>query len=74
VTRHQLTPGWSAARDLTDDFRSFKKFYPLDKYIKFLGYSGGSRLEAETPLDQDLTAMAERLSRGLSTQFQSVGY
>jgi general transcription factor 3C polypeptide 3 (transcription factor C subunit 4) len=53
---------------------SFKKFYPLDKYIKFLGYSGGSRLEAETPLDQDLTAMAERLSRGLSTQFQSVGY
>ena len=54
-----------AARDLTDDFRSFKKFYPLDKYIKFLGYSGGSSLEAETPLDQDLTAMAERLSRGL---------
>jgi general transcription factor 3C polypeptide 3 (transcription factor C subunit 4) len=54
-----------AARDLTDDFRSFKPFFPLDKYIKFLGYSGDSRLQAETPLDLDLTAMAERLSQGL---------
>jgi general transcription factor 3C polypeptide 3 (transcription factor C subunit 4) len=56
----------NAARDLTDDFRSFKTFFPLDKYIKFLGYSGDSRGEAETSLDLDLTAMAERLSRGLS--------
>ncbi len=55
-----------AAKDLTDDFRSFKIFFPLDKYIKFLGYSGNSRLQAETPLDLDLTAMAERLSHGLS--------
>jgi general transcription factor 3C polypeptide 3 (transcription factor C subunit 4) len=55
-----------AARDLTDDFRGFKRFFPLDKYIKFLGYSGGSRVEAESSLDLDLTAMAERLSRGLS--------
>jgi len=54
-----------AARDLTDDFRGFKTFFPLDKYIKFLGYSGESRIEAETSLDLDLTAMAERLSRGL---------
>jgi general transcription factor 3C polypeptide 3 (transcription factor C subunit 4) len=54
-----------AARDLTDDFRGFKRFFPLDKYIKFLGYSGDSRVEAETSLDLDLTAMAERLSRGL---------
>jgi general transcription factor 3C polypeptide 3 (transcription factor C subunit 4) len=54
-----------AARDLTDDFRSFKTFFPLDKYIKFLGYSGDSRVQAETPLDSDLAAMAERLSRGM---------
>lgn len=61
------TEAWmDAARDLTDDFRGFKKFYPLDKYIRFLGYSGDSRIAAETPLDMDLTAMAERLSRGLS--------
>ncbi len=56
-----------AARDLTDYFRGFKTFFPIDKYIKFLGYSGGSRVEAETSLDLDLTAMAERLSRGLSS-------
>jgi general transcription factor 3C polypeptide 3 (transcription factor C subunit 4) len=61
------TEAWmDAARDLTDDFRGFKTFYPLDKYIRFLGYSGDSRIAAETPLDIDLTAMAERLSRGLS--------
>jgi general transcription factor 3C polypeptide 3 (transcription factor C subunit 4) len=56
----------NAAKDLTDDFRGFKKFFPLDKYIKFLGYSGESGAEAERSLDLDLTAMAERLSRGLS--------
>lgn len=54
-----------AARDLTDDFRSFKTFYPWDKYVKFLGYSDGTRAMAETPLDTDLTEMADRLSRSL---------
>jgi general transcription factor 3C polypeptide 3 (transcription factor C subunit 4) len=54
-----------AARDLTDDFRSFKTFYPWDKYVKFLGYTGGTRALAETPLDTDLTEMADRLSRSL---------
>lgn len=57
-----------AARDLTDDFRGFKTFFPLDKYIKFLGYSSSSRAQAETSLDLDLTAMAERLSKGLCWQ------
>jgi general transcription factor 3C polypeptide 3 (transcription factor C subunit 4) len=60
----RATNDWmDAARDLTDDFRSFKLFYPWDKYVKFLGYTGGTRALAETPLDSDLTAMAERLSR-----------
>ena len=58
------TSAWmDAARDLTDDFRGFKTFYPWDKYVRFLGYSGDARLQAETPLDSDLTAMADRLSR-----------
>jgi general transcription factor 3C polypeptide 3 (transcription factor C subunit 4) len=55
-----------AARDLTDDFRGFKPFYPWDKYVRFLGYTGDTRLQAETPLDSDLTAMADRLSRSWS--------
>ncbi len=58
-----------AAKDLTDDFRGFKKFFPLDKYIKFLGYYGESGAETERSLDLDLTAMAERLSRGLSWHY-----
>ena len=58
------TSAWmDAAKDLTDDFRGFKTFYPWDKYVRFLGYSGDVRLQAETPLDSDLTAMADRLSR-----------
>lgn len=28
----------AAAQDLVDDFRSFKEFYPWDKYLNFLGY------------------------------------
>lgn len=28
----------AAAQDLVDDFRSFKEFYPWDKYLNFMGY------------------------------------
>lgn len=28
----------AAAQDLVDDFRSFKEFYPWDKYLSFMGY------------------------------------
>lgn len=28
----------TAAQDLVDDFRSFKEFYPWDKYLNFMGY------------------------------------
>lgn len=60
----QATNEWlGAARDLTDDFRGFKPFYPWEKYVKFLGYTCGSRASAEIPLDSNLTAMAERLSQ-----------
>lgn len=63
----------AAAKDLTDDFRGFKTFYPWDKFIKFIGYSGNSRILAETSLDSDLTAMAERLSKGLGAESQEAG-
>ena len=53
-----------AARDLTDDFRSLRAFYPLDKYVKFLS-SWGESHEHDEALDQDLAAMAERLTQGL---------
>ncbi len=60
------TEAWlEAAAALTDDFRSCKAFYPWDKYVKFMGYSGESRFHAVTPLDADLTAMADRLSKGM---------
>lgn len=52
-----------AAKELIDDFRGFKTFYPWDKYVRFLGYTGDARLQAETALDTDLTAMADRLSQ-----------
>lgn len=54
----------NAAKALTDDFRSFKPFYPWDKFVKFVGYSGNAKLQAETSLDSDLKAMAARLSKG----------
>lgn len=61
------TSSWmEAARDLTDDFRSCKTFYSWDKYVKFLGYIGDSRIQAETPLDRDLTAGIKRLSQSMS--------
>jgi general transcription factor 3C polypeptide 3 (transcription factor C subunit 4) len=53
-----------AAEALTNDFRSFKPFYPWDKYVRFIGYSGNVRLQAETSLEDDLKAMAQRLSKG----------
>jgi general transcription factor 3C polypeptide 3 (transcription factor C subunit 4) len=52
-----------AARNMIDDFRSFKLFYPWDKYARFLGYSKNSRMEPEAPLDPSLAAMADRLSQ-----------
>jgi general transcription factor 3C polypeptide 3 (transcription factor C subunit 4) len=62
----QATTAWlSAAKALTDDFRGCKAFYPWDKYVTFMGYSGDSALHAATPLDADLTGIAERLSKSL---------
>jgi general transcription factor 3C polypeptide 3 (transcription factor C subunit 4) len=54
-----------AAQELVEDFRSFKRFYPWDKYVRFLGYtkvSGDQSRTGATSLDVDLAAMADRLS------------
>ncbi|KAH8815777.1 hypothetical protein F5884DRAFT_852241 [Xylogone sp. PMI_703] len=59
-----------AAGDLVDDFRSCKTFYPWDKYVHFLGYSRDSKLQAQTPLDSDISAMADRLSQNLGASSQ----
>jgi general transcription factor 3C polypeptide 3 (transcription factor C subunit 4) len=61
-----------AASDLIDDFRSFKTFYPWDKYVRFLGYTESHSVDAltdTTPLDVDLAAMADRISHSQSLRF-----
>jgi general transcription factor 3C polypeptide 3 (transcription factor C subunit 4) len=57
-----------AAKELVDDFRSYKQFYPWEKYIKFLGYAanvqGG---QAAVPArNMKLAAMEERLRQNLA--------
>lgn len=59
----------SAARDLTDDFRSCKAFYPYDSQTRFLGYTGISRIQAELRLDMDLSTVTNRTSPRLFTLF-----
>ncbi|KAK0623355.1 hypothetical protein B0T14DRAFT_428498 [Immersiella caudata] len=56
-----------AAKDLIDDFRSYKDFYPWDKYIKYLGYGGDVHGQAAKPArNMKLAAMAERLRQNLA--------
>ena len=63
----QAARAWmTAARELTDDFRSVRSFYPYDKYVRFVGYRAQeSAAGAEVPLDDEATLMAERLSKRL---------
>ncbi|KAK4106429.1 TPR-like protein [Parathielavia hyrcaniae] len=56
-----------AAKKLVDDFRSYKQFYPWEKYIKFLGYSGEVQGQAAIPArNMKLAAMEERLRQNLA--------
>ncbi|KAK3504725.1 hypothetical protein B0T13DRAFT_14442 [Neurospora crassa] len=58
-----------AARDLVEDFRSFKEFYPWDKYVKYLGLGGTGGGGAAVPSrNLKLAAMAERLRQGLNPE------
>ncbi|CRK48494.1 hypothetical protein BN1723_008034 [Verticillium longisporum] len=67
-----LIPIWmAAAKDLVDDFRSFRKFYTWDKYVKYLGASEGIVFNApiETQYStgtSELHELAERLSRNVA--------
>ena len=68
-------PWMRAAKELIEDFRSYKEFYPWEKYIKYLGYGntagpdendgfgGGAAVPAR---NMRLAAMAERLRQGLA--------
>lgn len=54
-----------AAKDMIDDFRGFKVFYPWDKIARFLGYTKYFREPQEAPVDPNLTAMATRLAQSI---------
>ncbi|KAL2201203.1 hypothetical protein P885DRAFT_26886 [Corynascus similis CBS 632.67] len=56
-----------AAKNLIDDFRSYKQFYPWEKYIKFLGYGANVQGQAAVPArNMKLAAMEERLRQNLA--------
>jgi general transcription factor 3C polypeptide 3 (transcription factor C subunit 4) len=64
----QAKAGWvRAARELVDDFRSYKQFYPWEKYIKYLGYAATVQGQAAVPArNMKLAAMEERLRQNLA--------
>ncbi|KAK3322285.1 hypothetical protein B0H66DRAFT_197503 [Apodospora peruviana] len=64
----QTKAAWMrAAKGLVDDFRSYKQFYPWEKYIKYLGYGGNVQGQASLPArNMKLAAMAERLQQNLA--------
>ncbi|CAG8972020.1 hypothetical protein HYALB_00008305 [Hymenoscyphus albidus] len=51
------TEAWmNAAKQLTDEFRAMRAFYPLDKTLKFAGYYHlNERVRGNMPLHADLT-------------------
>jgi len=62
------TDQWmGAALEMIDDFRSCKAFYPWDKYVRFLGYSGEAKRLARRPKNtqSEFEAMADRLGKTL---------
>ena len=65
----------TATRDLTDDFRSVRRFYPYDKYARFLGYKekelrAQAEAQVEAPTEEgELVAMVDRLSQCLLPLF-----
>jgi general transcription factor 3C polypeptide 3 (transcription factor C subunit 4) len=64
----QAKADWmQAAKKLVDDFRSYKQFYPWEKYIKFLGYAANVQGQAAVPArNMKLAAMEERLRQNLA--------
>ncbi|KAK2070596.1 hypothetical protein P8C59_005080 [Phyllachora maydis] len=54
------------ARELIEDFRSFKQLYPWEKYVKFMGYSKPTGKDEKANRWSGLTAMAVRLEQDLA--------
>ncbi|CAI0643865.1 unnamed protein product [Colletotrichum noveboracense] len=64
---HSLIPQWmAAAGELVGDFRSFRKFYPWDKYLKFLGAANDVVFSASSRTQSGLSELAERLSKNIA--------
>jgi len=54
----------ATSKELADDFRSLKRFYTWDKYLRFLGPRGPPQHPgAGEPQDSELMQMYERLTR-----------
>ncbi|KAK5664280.1 hypothetical protein OQA88_498 [Cercophora sp. LCS_1] len=62
---HATTVWMEDAKDMIDDFRACKEFYPWDKYIRYLGYGGKILQQSTTNHRAKLAAMAERLQQNL---------
>ncbi|KAL0930732.1 RNA polymerase III transcription factor tfIIIc [Colletotrichum truncatum] len=64
---HSLIPTWmAAAGELVGEFRSFRKFYPWDKYLKFLGAANDVVFSASSRTQPGLSELAERLSKNVA--------
>ncbi|KAK2051703.1 RNA polymerase III transcription factor tfiiic [Colletotrichum caudatum] len=63
---HSLIATWmTAAGELVGEFRSFRKFYPWDKYLKFLGAANDVVFSASSRTQPILSELAERLSKNM---------
>ncbi|KAK1595184.1 uncharacterized protein LY79DRAFT_511253, partial [Colletotrichum navitas] len=63
---HSLIATWmTAAGELVGEFRSFRKFYPWDKYLKFLGAANDVVFSASSRTQPVLSELAERLSKSM---------
>ncbi|KAK1959796.1 RNA polymerase III transcription factor tfiiic [Colletotrichum sublineola] len=63
---HSLIATWmTAAGELVGEFRSFRKFYPWDKYLKFLGAANDVVFSASSRTQPVLSELAERLSKNM---------
>ncbi|KAF6843688.1 RNA polymerase III transcription factor tfIIIc [Colletotrichum musicola] len=63
---NSLVPAWmSAAGELVGEFRSFRKFYPWDKYLKFLGAANDVVFSASSRTQPGLSELVERLSKNV---------
>lgn len=64
----ELMGEWMAtAKELVDDFRSARKFYSWDKYLRFIGYEGNLSTMKGNQEKSQVALMVERLSKSIDT-------